>query len=48
VNRDSWGLVMAVAGALLAGAVAFIIGVVLDLPALVMWLLVIAGAAIGA
>jgi Flp pilus assembly protein TadB len=48
VNRDGWSLVMAVAGALLAGVVAFIIAVVLDLPTVIVALLVIAGVAVGA
>lgn len=43
-----WGPVMAVAGALLAGAVAFIIALVLDLPVTLLWLLVIAGVLAGA
>jgi uncharacterized membrane protein YfcA len=38
---------MAIAGALLAGVVAFIIAVVLDLPPVVVALVVIAGVAIG-
>ncbi len=47
-GTQGWGMVMAIAGALLVGAIGFIVALVLDLPVALMWLLTLIGAVAGA